>query len=147
MKLNDIDINSLSDTDLKRICIKYQIIQTSEIHSITRDRLLRETKTYLKYKMETYKQRKRSMSDPNIRSVSTNPSSSGRRNSVHSISQEQQQEQRKQPPSRLEMNGPVADIDDIINNMNLQPNNIPDLDNISIMSGDSNTSKGITLNL
>ena len=69
MKLNDIDINSLSDTDLKRICIKYQIIQTSEIHSITRDRLLRETKTYLKYKMETYKQRKRSMSDPNIRSV------------------------------------------------------------------------------
>ena len=96
MKLNDIDINSLSDTDLKRICIKYKIIQTSEIHSITRDRLLRETKTYLKYKIETYKQRKRSMSDPNIRSVSTNPSSSGRRNSVHSISQEQLQGQQQQ---------------------------------------------------
>ena len=50
-------------------------------------------------------------------------------------------------PSRPEMSGPDADIDDIINNMNLQPNTVPDLDNISIMSGDSNNSKGITLNL
>ena len=103
MKLNDIDINSLSDIDLKRICIKYQIIQTSEIHSITRDRLLRETKTYLKYKIETYKQRKRSMSDPNIRSVSTNPSSSGRRNSVHSISQDQQHLQEQHQQQREEV--------------------------------------------
>jgi hypothetical protein len=31
--------------------------------------------------------------------------------------------------------------------MNLQPNTVPDLDSISVMSGDSNTSKGITLNL
>jgi len=58
-----------------------------------------------------------------------------------------QQPQQLSTPSRLEMNGPVGDIDDIINNMNLQPNTGPDLDNISIMSGDSNTSKGITLNL
>ena len=50
-------------------------------------------------------------------------------------------------PSRPEMSGPDGDIDDIINNMNLQPNLVPDLDNISIMSGDSNNSKGITLNL
>ena len=47
------------------------------------------------------------------------------------------------------MNGP-AGIDDIINQMNLQPNNIPDLDNISLMSGDTDkksNSGGITLNL
>jgi len=61
--------------------------------------------------------------------------------------QQQQQQQPQQQPSRLEMNGPVGDIDDIINNMNLQPNTVPDLDSISIMSGDSNTSKGITLTL
>jgi hypothetical protein len=50
------------------------------------------------------------------------------------------------PPSRPDMNGP-EDIDNIINTMNLQPNTIPDLDNISVISGDSSNSKGITLNL
>jgi len=40
-------------------------------------------------------------------------------------------------------------IDDIIKNMNLQPNAMPDLDSLSIMSGDSdkNSTKGFTLNL
>ena len=38
-------------------------------------------------------------------------------------------------------------FDNIINNMNLQPNTGPDLDSISMISGDSSTSKGITLNL
>ena len=50
--------------------------------------------------------------------------------------------------SRPEMSGP-ANIDDIINQMNLQAN-IPDLDNISIISGDTDrksNSGGITLNL
>ena len=51
---------------------------------------------------------------------------------------------------RPDMNGPSG-IDDIINNMNLQPSDIPDLDTISIVSGDtdklSQGSKGITLNL
>ena len=51
-----------------------------------------------------------------------------------------------QQPSRPDMNGP-DDIDNMINTMNLQPNTIPDLDSISVISGDSNNSKGITLNL
>jgi hypothetical protein len=75
MKLNNIDISSLSDDDLKRMCIKYQIIQHSELQTITRERLLKETKTYLLFKIQTYKQRKRSMSDPNIRMISSSPSS------------------------------------------------------------------------
>ena len=44
----------------------------------------------------------------------------------------------------------VAKLDDLINQMNLQPNNIPDLDSISIMSGETDrksNSGGITLNL
>ena len=52
-------------------------------------------------------------------------------------------------PPRSEMDGPDG-IDDLITKMNLQPNNIPDLDNISLMSGDSDrrsNSAGITLNL
>ena len=54
-----------------------------------------------------------------------------------------------QHPSRQEMDGPVGDIDDVIKNLNLQPNTMADLDSISLMSGDSNKSsnKGITLNI
>ena len=48
----------------------------------------------------------------------------------------------KMPPKRSEMKG-SNDIDDIINNMNIDTDNI-DLDNISIVSGDSG---GVTLNI
>ena len=55
----------------------------------------------------------------------------------------------QQQSSRPDMDGPVGDIDEVIKNLNLQPNSMPDLDNISLMSGDSdrNSTKGITLNL
>ena len=51
--------------------------------------------------------------------------------------------------NRQEMNGPSG-LDDIINQMNLSPEDIPDLDNISLMSGDTgrrSNNSGITLNL
>ena len=51
--------------------------------------------------------------------------------------------------NRPDMEGP-AGLDDLINQMNLQPNNIPDLDSISLMSGNTDqnsNSGGITLNL
>jgi hypothetical protein len=53
------------------------------------------------------------------------------------------------PQQRRDMNGP-AGMDDIMNEMNFQTNDIPDLDNISLMSGDSgrkSTHSGVTLNL
>ena len=52
-------------------------------------------------------------------------------------------------PARSDMSGPDG-IDDLINKMNLQPDKIPDLDNISLMSGDTDRKSsggGITLNL
>ena len=52
-------------------------------------------------------------------------------------------------PARSDMSGPDG-IDDLINKMNLQPDKIPDLDAISLMSGDTDkksTDRGITLNL
>ncbi len=55
----------------------------------------------------------------------------------------------QQPSSREEMTGPSG-LDEIINQMNLQPEDIPDLDNVSLMSGDTDrrsTSSGITLNI
>ena len=57
----------------------------------------------------------------------------------------------KNPPSnsRRDMDG-SSGVDDLINSLNLQPNDIPDLDNISIMSGETgrlSNNSGITMNL
>ena len=49
-------------------------------------------------------------------------------------------------PRRPDMNGPDG-IDNLIKTMNLDSKNIPDLDNISIVSGDTDRKSGITLNL
>jgi hypothetical protein len=62
-----------------------------------------------------------------------------------------QSQKRPTSPARSDMSGPDG-IDDLINKMNLQPDKIPDLDSISLMSGDtdrksSGTDRGITLNL
>ena len=38
-------------------------------------------------------------------------------------------------------------LDDIIKTMNLEPDKLPDLDNISLISGDTDRKSGITLNL
>ena len=56
--------------------------------------------------------------------------------------------QQPQQQPRPDMNGP-AGLDDLINQMNLQPNSVPDLDSISLISGNTENSKngGITLNL
>ena len=52
------------------------------------------------------------------------------------------------PEPRQEMNGPSG-LDDLIHQMNIQPDGIPDLDNISLMSGDTDqkSTNSITLNL
>ena len=60
-------------------------------------------------------------------------------------------QKRPTSPARSDMSGPDG-IDDLINKMNLQPDKIPDLDAISIMSGETDrkstgTERGITLNL
>ena len=52
-------------------------------------------------------------------------------------------------PARSDMSGPDG-IDDLINKMNLQPDKIPDLDAISLLSGDTDKKSGgggITINL
>lgn len=58
-------------------------------------------------------------------------------------------QQRREPPQREEMDGPSG-LDDLINQMNLKPDEIPDLDNISLMSGETDRKSnisGITLNI
>ena len=49
-------------------------------------------------------------------------------------------------PQRPDMDGPDG-LDDIIKTMNLEPDKLPDLDNTSLISGDTDRKSGITLNL
>ena len=63
--------------------------------------------------------------------------------------QQQQQQHQQQQHQREEMGGPSG-LDDLINQMNLKPEDIPDLDNVSLMSGDTDRKSnisGITLNI
>ena len=57
-----------------------------------------------------------------------------------------QRPQRAPSPQRPDMDGPDG-LDDIIKKMNLEPDKLPDLDNISLISGDTDRKSGITLNL
>ena len=54
--------------------------------------------------------------------------------------------QRAPSPQRPDMDGPDG-LDDMIKKMNLEPDKLPDLDNISLISGDTDRKSGITLNL
>jgi hypothetical protein len=57
------------------------------------------------------------------------------------------QPRRPPSPQRPDMDGPDG-LDDIIKTMNLEPDKLPDLDNISLISGDTDRrGGGITLNL
>ena len=59
------------------------------------------------------------------------------------------QQQQPQVPQREEMGGPSG-LDDLINQMNLKPEDIPDLDNVSLMSGETDRKSnisGMTLNI
>ena len=67
LTLNGIDLTTLSDIQLKQLCLKYQIITTSEVQQMPRDQLLREIKSYLTYKIQKYKGRR--LSQPNIVNV------------------------------------------------------------------------------
>ncbi len=58
----------------------------------------------------------------------------------------QRPSQRPPSPQRPDMDGPDG-LDDIIKKMNLEPAKLPDLDNISLVSGDTDRKSSITLNL
>ncbi len=61
-------------------------------------------------------------------------------------SQSRQTNRRPPSPQRPDMDGPDG-LDDIIKTMNLDTDKLPDLDNISLISGDTDRKSGITLNL
>ena len=54
--------------------------------------------------------------------------------------------QRPPSPQRPDMDGPDG-LDELMKTMNLEPDKLPDLDNISLISGDTDKKGGITLNL
>ena len=78
------------------------------------------------------------------------PSMDGFQRSQPKVDQRQPSPPQPQQNMREEMDGPNG-LDDLIHQMNLNPEDIPDLDNVSLISGDtdrrSNNSGGITLNI
>jgi hypothetical protein len=66
MKINEIDLNLLSDDDLKKLLHKYKIVEEMKLSSVTREESLRYIRKYILDKMNKYKSRPRSFSQPNI---------------------------------------------------------------------------------
>jgi hypothetical protein len=60
----DINITKLSDKEIREICMKYDIIQASELQNHTRQQVVTEIQKWVQYKKETYRQRRHS--SPNI---------------------------------------------------------------------------------
>ena len=64
LKLNGVELSNFSDMELKKLCLRYNIITTSEVHTITKDKMLDEIKLYVTHKVQKYKGRR--LSQPNI---------------------------------------------------------------------------------
>ena len=62
MRLNDINFNLLSDQELVTLCLKYKLIQQDDVSNVNRKQLLNIIKQFLKQKLQTYGQRKRTLS-------------------------------------------------------------------------------------
>ena len=77
----DINITQLSDKEIAAICIKYNIIQPSELKNYTRDHVIGEVSRWCRYKKQMYRQR--SMSSPNI--MTNNPSQQTTQNQTKTI--------------------------------------------------------------
>jgi hypothetical protein len=81
-----------------------------------------------------------------MRGMGMMPPSGGPRGPPQQQGPPQRMGQRPVSPQRPDMDGPDG-LDDIIKTMNLEPDKLPDLDNISLISGDTDRKSGITLNL
>jgi hypothetical protein len=62
----NINLAKCSDRELAQVCVKYNIIQANELRNYTREKVVVEITHWCKYKQDTYKQRRRSLSSPNI---------------------------------------------------------------------------------
>jgi len=73
----DLNLSKLSDKEIAMVCIKYDIIQSSELQHQTRDEVLTKINCWCKEKQSTYKSRRsRSYSSPDIKSVMVDQSQS-----------------------------------------------------------------------
>ena len=61
MKINNIDLDKLSDNELKSLCIKYKLIDPKKIHHYSRNQILIIIKKWLKIKLNNYGQRRNSI--------------------------------------------------------------------------------------
>ena len=58
MKLNELDFDKLSDSDLIQLCLKYKICRTKRHSKYNKQRTIRINKKYLEKKLQVYGQKK-----------------------------------------------------------------------------------------
>jgi hypothetical protein len=72
----NINLSKLSDKELAQLCIKHDIIEVSKLRECTRKQVNVCVEQWCKQKQEKYKSRPRAMSDPNIKSIKVDTSTS-----------------------------------------------------------------------
>jgi len=66
----NVDLSKLGDKELVQLCMKYSIIETSQLSKCTRTQVVQEVEKWMNAKKEKYKaSRPRSNSDPNIKAI------------------------------------------------------------------------------
>lgn len=82
----NIDISSLSNADLAKMCIKYKIIEQSDLQKHTRDQVIQKVTRWFELKKQKYKSQPKQQ-DPNVKSIQVDP--------VKQAKQQKQQRQRR----------------------------------------------------
>ena len=96
----NINLSKLSDKEIAQLCIKHDIIETSQLRNCTRKHVIAEIEKWCIAKKEKYKSRPRAMSDPNVKSVKVveTPNSKPNRQRRNSAPQQVSLKNNKNPP-------------------------------------------------
>ena len=87
----EIHCNHLNNQELEKLCLKYHIILPEDFRYISRKDIIKRIETWSQDKVRKYKSRPRSLSDPNIKSISVPQS--------ESVTNQQQRQRRLSTPN------------------------------------------------
>ena len=112
MKLNDVDFNKFTDSELKAICLKYKIIEQSQLNNIGRNDCLKLIKEFINRKLKVYGQRK---NDPNLKSVGVRRLSTSGNLEQHSVNYSNKNSSNAPPKVNLDrrMSDPITRVEKV----------------------------------
>ncbi len=96
----NINLSKFTDKELAQLCVKHDIIETSQLRNCTRKLVISEIEKWCVTKQQKYKSRPRAMSDPNIKSVKVDetPDQKSSRQRRNSAPQQAVLKNKKSPP-------------------------------------------------